>query len=270
MPALKYIFLLTTLMQQIYLQRPTKSPVCPPLIGDLSPPGCNKTFIVDIDGKIPCKSLSDCPMSWDWWEDGQDEEWATGTFANCGGSPVPEDRYCFFSTARNGYFAPCFNEDDNMIVLDRSGYTNPYGEYECHVNEDCGWKEELEMKCENNRCISRNRWLWTNIDWEDREEKSAKYRDFEGKKVYRCSDARRDLGGTVEFSRGTPSFSIVSQSSSNRDQSIKAAACKECTQTPCPPDKPCLRRNGKCRKPACNKRSGKCWCPKYPNPRPRS
>ena len=59
------------LMQQIYLQRPTKSPVCPPLIGDLSPPGCNKTFIVDIDGKIPCKTLSDCPMSWDWWDDGQ-------------------------------------------------------------------------------------------------------------------------------------------------------------------------------------------------------
>ena len=58
------------------------------------------------------------------------------------------------------------------------------------------------MKCENNRCISRNRWLWTNIDWKDREEKSAKYRDFGGKEVYRL----------VQFVYKTLSLSLINQS----------------------------------------------------------
>ena len=30
---------------------------CPPLLGDPAPPGCNKTFVEDSDGGIPCQSL---------------------------------------------------------------------------------------------------------------------------------------------------------------------------------------------------------------------
>ena len=42
---------------------------CPPLIGDPSPPGCNLTFVQDVDGEFPCEDISDCPMGFDWWED---------------------------------------------------------------------------------------------------------------------------------------------------------------------------------------------------------
>merc|ERR1711936_650423 len=36
---------------------------CPPLLGDPAPPGCNKTFVEDSDGGIPCKDNNDCPQS---------------------------------------------------------------------------------------------------------------------------------------------------------------------------------------------------------------
>merc|ERR1711953_126704 len=34
---------------------------CPPLVGDPTPPGCNKTFVLDSDGGIPCWDNTDCP-----------------------------------------------------------------------------------------------------------------------------------------------------------------------------------------------------------------
>lgn len=54
---------------------------CPPLLGDPAPPGCNKTFVEDSDGGIPCQSqyatvdgrwrdqYDDCPQSQAWWCD---------------------------------------------------------------------------------------------------------------------------------------------------------------------------------------------------------
>ena len=42
---------------------------CPPLVGNHPPPGCNKTFIEDVDGRIPCEDDQDCPENKDRWID---------------------------------------------------------------------------------------------------------------------------------------------------------------------------------------------------------
>ena len=44
-------------------------PSCPPLIGDPSPPGCNLTFVRDVDGEFPCETSDDCPMGYGWWDE---------------------------------------------------------------------------------------------------------------------------------------------------------------------------------------------------------
>ena len=62
MDAILAIVLLTPLVR-------TATAACPPLIGDPSPPGCNKTFVQDVNGEFPCEDLFDCPMDRDWWED---------------------------------------------------------------------------------------------------------------------------------------------------------------------------------------------------------
>merc|ERR1711884_837117 len=76
-----------------------------------------------------------------------------------------DERKCKFRSADCGYYFWCFDEDENLIVRD----------YECYANEDCrvirGPVEEISqlqtinskiaMKCENNKCISRNSYLWS-------------------------------------------------------------------------------------------------------------
>jgi len=245
---------------------------CPPLIGDPSPPGCNLTFVRDVNGEFPCEDTSDCPMGYDWWADQPDggREDTKRTYGSCGTPWLGdvEEKKCKFVSSNSGWFAPCFNEDDNMIILNR--FNSTITEYECNVNEDCfclHWTEsfnsKLQMKCESNKCISRNRYLWSDISYTKYE--NAEYRELRNIQskygssssaifgIYRCSDARRGYGGTVGFSRDTPSISIVSNSNS-------ISSCDNCSKTDCPPDKPCPGRNGNCLKANCNKK--KCWCPK--------
>merc|ERR1712154_509865 len=51
----------------------------------------------------------------------------------------------------------------------------------------------------------------------------------------------------------------ISYSSPISGQSEKINSCSHCSQTTCPPSRPC--RSGKgCYRPKCNKR-GRCWCP---------
>jgi len=34
-----------------------------------SPAGCNKTFVEDVNGDIPCKDDDDCPQNLNWWKE---------------------------------------------------------------------------------------------------------------------------------------------------------------------------------------------------------
>merc|ERR1711988_1112426 len=68
-----------------------------------------------------------------------------------------------------------------MIILNR--FNSTITEYECNVNEDCfclHWTErfnsKLQMKCESNKCISRNRYLWSDISYTKYE--NAEYREL--------------------------------------------------------------------------------------------
>ena len=67
----------------------------------------------------------------------------------------------------------CLDEDDNLH------YWNSKAEdYVCNVNEDCLMmyataddpteikiNQQLDMKCENNKCITRSTYLWSNIPY---------------------------------------------------------------------------------------------------------
>ena len=56
---------------------------CPPLLGDDPPSGCDKNFVEDVDGDIPCQDDQDCPQSEDWWLDGQSSEGKEIIFGKC-------------------------------------------------------------------------------------------------------------------------------------------------------------------------------------------
>ena len=56
---------------------------CPPLIGDPSPPGCNLTFVQDVNGEFPCETSDDCPMGFGWWDDQPEGGQCKGTYALC-------------------------------------------------------------------------------------------------------------------------------------------------------------------------------------------
>ena len=43
------------------------STACPPVLGDPVPPGCNKTFVEDTEGDVPCLDDNDCPQSLAWY-----------------------------------------------------------------------------------------------------------------------------------------------------------------------------------------------------------
>ena len=60
-----------------------KFTVCPPLVGDDPPSGCDKNFVEDVDGDIPCQDDQDCPQSEDWWLDGQCSEGKEIIFGKC-------------------------------------------------------------------------------------------------------------------------------------------------------------------------------------------
>ena len=60
-----------------------KFTVCPPLVGDDPPSGCDKNFVEDVDGDIPCQDDQDCPQSEDWWLDGQCREGKEITLGKC-------------------------------------------------------------------------------------------------------------------------------------------------------------------------------------------
>jgi len=62
---------------------------CPPLVGTASPSGCNKNFVEDVDGDIPCQDDQDCPQSEEWWLDVLDEQCTEGkgvTVGKCSGN----------------------------------------------------------------------------------------------------------------------------------------------------------------------------------------
>ena len=40
---------------------------CPPPLGTDPPSGCNKTFVEDVDGEIPCQDDLDCPENEEWF-----------------------------------------------------------------------------------------------------------------------------------------------------------------------------------------------------------
>ena len=35
---------------------------CPPPLGSPSPPGCDLSFVEDLEGDIPCEDHEDCPL----------------------------------------------------------------------------------------------------------------------------------------------------------------------------------------------------------------
>ena len=96
---------------------------------------------------------------------------------------------CRFQSSNCGAFTWCFDEDENMII---------HGNYECYDIEDCqiNWyfgldnyqtlNSKLDMKCENNKCISRN--LWSNIPYVE-DESGDMYKKLDNilgvQKIYR-------------------------------------------------------------------------------------
>ena len=53
------------------------------------PPGCDKIFVEDVDGDIPCQDDQDCPQSEEWWLDVLDEQCTQGrgvTVGKCSGN----------------------------------------------------------------------------------------------------------------------------------------------------------------------------------------
>ena len=136
---------------------------CPPPLGSAATPGCNLTFFEVVNGVIPCNHISDCPQGYDWWEDqcgDLDNPDHTTTFGFC------EDNQCKFVSSNCGWVAPCFTPEDNLII--GVGYVN--GQYQCNVDEDCyvdsysdKFNKDLDMKCRNKQCISKNKALWSSL-----------------------------------------------------------------------------------------------------------
>ena len=48
---------------------PVELEACPPPLGTKPSPGCNKTFVEDVDGEIPCHDDLDCPENRNWFNE---------------------------------------------------------------------------------------------------------------------------------------------------------------------------------------------------------
>jgi len=136
--------------------------VCPPLIGDPSPPGCNLTFVQDVDGEFPCETSDDCPMGYGWWDEQPEGICANPTTDGRRTYAACNEKKCNFQASDCGYFVWCFDEDENMIIKSSWGE-----DYECYADEDCQIRSgvyytntlynyqtlnsQLDMKCENKK-----------------------------------------------------------------------------------------------------------------------
>ena len=85
---------------------------CPAPLGITPSPGCNKTFISDVNGEITCSGIEDCPQGFDWWdtEDAVCSQDPFATYSKC------QDGKCKFQSNNCGYWSLCFNEDDNLGI----------------------------------------------------------------------------------------------------------------------------------------------------------
>ena len=92
---------------------------CPPLVGDPAPPGCNKTFVEDSDGDIPCQEYDDCPQSRAWWCD----EWKPEIPDACAVLPADvtmsrcDNNRCIFEADWAGIWAWCIDRNNNNLRI---------------------------------------------------------------------------------------------------------------------------------------------------------
>ena len=135
---------------------------CPPPLGSAATPGCNLTFFEVVNGVIPCSDGTDCPQSHEWWEEACNIA-DNPTIGTC------ENRQCKFTSTNCGYFAPCFNSEDNLIIRGGSNI-----QYTCHVNQDCyvedftpAFNRQISMKCKSKQCISETKAKWNSIPFNE-------------------------------------------------------------------------------------------------------
>merc|ERR1719297_128686 len=81
----------------------SETEACPPPIGVDPPPGCDKTFVEDVNGTIPCKDDLDCPENKEWFNENgcQDESEEIITVGHC--SPrLKKCKYLPFECKKDG------------------------------------------------------------------------------------------------------------------------------------------------------------------------
>ena len=95
----------------------TSASACPPLVGDPAPPGCNKTFVEDSYGGIPCQDYDDCPQSQAWWCD----QWKPDVPDACDNLPVDvtlsrcQENRCTF--VADWYWGWCLDTGSNSVRI---------------------------------------------------------------------------------------------------------------------------------------------------------
>merc|ERR1711974_278576 len=77
---------------------------------------------------------------------------------------------------------------------------------------------------------------------------------------YECKKTEPDCARTAPVFKSSckSSGEIISFTSPISGQYTHTNSCPHCSQTTCPPSRPC-RRGGQCYRPRCNRR-GRCWC----------
>merc|ERR1711874_519233 len=230
---------------------------CPPLLGDPAPPGCNKTFVEDSYGDIPCQDEDDCPQSKKWWcNEWKPLDCAFGLPTDATIGRCWTDR-CTFE-ADEGFWTWCMDTDTTTLrIVEQRTYE--IKEYPCRDDNDCRYTKYIQhgnFKCEYGRCIARNA---------DQYWRLTKFRDtnyFESKLCDRADNCPRAVRFCGEHD-GSYTISIgrsPSHTSPLSAQSRRRRSCRNCSKTNCPASRPC-RRGRKCVPPTCNTR-GMCWCKK--------
>merc|ERR1712130_526659 len=99
---------------------------CPPPLGSIAPPGCNKTFVKDVNGFISCNDALDCPQSPDFWDD-VDEDLRRSKDASDITVGYCRNNKCSFQSTNSGQWYLCKDETFRLNVID----------YQCNTNNDC-------------------------------------------------------------------------------------------------------------------------------------
>jgi len=245
----------------------------PPPLGSIPPPGCNKTFVEDVNGVISCNDNLDCPQSPDYWDE-IDEDLRCSlhdvTIGYC------FENKCSFQSTNCGQWYWCV--DDNFHL--HAGFPgNLVGNnrnpqllkgYKCNSNKECNMRvlwygvtdefyKMMKMQCDSGSCVSKQSHLFM---------ESPKL-EYDNGDVYGLKVFGVEIPMCAKF--GEPSTGVppgVEQASGGHEPGYFTPAagtskvvqnCLNCRALTCPPTRPCKLGN-KCYKPKYNRR-GISWCP---------